>query len=451
MTDFRVIVVGGGIAGLAAVRFLTCKSHVSTADFPQALALRAPDREIVVLEASRMNREIGALLSLQPNASKIATSLGLDPFLASKGPMNDQAFRIYNLEGKKQMEIRSELSKYGAERVVYHRVDLHDALKQACTSLDGPGQPVQIIPSNRAISCDPERGIVNIENGKSYQGDLIIGADGIHSVLREVVIGDSVSKPKPTGLSAYRLLLETSELEKLTGFTSVIDPRDPATTMIIGHDRRIIMGPSRNGTLYGIVALVPDEHMHETTNTKSWTSEGDVTKLLESYAEFPVWVKELLLVSKEAPALYQLRDIDPLKTWVRGRTILIGDAAHAMLPTQGQGASQSFEDAEALQAFLADVTSKTPEAELYHALQEIFETRHARASLIQAYSRQQAKSGADKNSLEVKLNPGEFLDYNCRYDGAKMWRQQMIAQENVVNIEATSRLDALPIVKPVFS
>lgn len=398
-----------------------------------------------------MNREIGALLSLQPNASKIATSLGLDSFLVSKGPINDQAFRIYNLEGKKQMEIRSELSKYGAERVIYHRVDLHDALKQACTSLDGPGKPVQIIPSSRAISCDPEKGIVNIENGKSYQGDLVIGADGIHSILREAVIGDNVSKPKPTGLSAYRLLLETSELEKLTEFTSVIDPRDPATTMIIGHDRRIIMGPGRNGSLYGVVALVPDEYMHETTNTKSWTSEGDITKLLESYSEFPAWTKELLQLSKEAPALYQLRDIDPLKTWVRGRTILIGDAAHAMLPTQGQGASQSFEDAEALQAFLVDITSKTPEAELYHALQEVFETRYARASLIQAYSRQQAKAGTDKDNLVVKLNPGQFLDYNCKYDGAKKWRQHMLAQEKIVNIEATSRLDSLPVVKAVYS
>jgi salicylate hydroxylase len=398
-----------------------------------------------------MNREIGALLSLQPNASKIATNLGLDPFLASKGPMVDKAFRIYNLEGKKQMEIPSNLKKYGADRVIYHRVDLHDALKQACTSTDGIGKPVQIIPSSRVISCDPEKGIVSLDNETSYQGDLLVGADGIHSVLRDAVVGEGVSQPKPTGISAYRLLLETSELEKLTSFTSVIDPRDPATTMIVGHDRRIIMGPGRNGTLYGVVALVPDEYMHETTNAKSWTSEGDVKKLLESYAEFPVWIKDLLQLSSEPPALYQLRDIDPLESWIRGRTILIGDAAHAMLPTQGQGASQSFEDAEALQAFFNDITVKSSEEELRQALQDAFKTRYARASLIQAYSRQQARPGTDKGSLEVKLNPGEFLDYNCNYDGAKHWRQRMIAEENVEALETSSQVDPSTVNNPILT
>ncbi|RDW87852.1 hypothetical protein BP5796_03546 [Coleophoma crateriformis] len=431
MADLRIIVVGGGIAGLVA-----------------ALALRAPRREVIVLEASRMNKELGALISLQPNASKIATSLGLDSILASTGPMEDKAFRVYNPEGQKQMDIPSDFQKYGAQRIIYHRVDLHNALKEACTAPHGYGKPVQIIPSSRVLTADCEKGIVNLESGTTYQGDIIIGADGIHSNLRTSVLGQGVSAPKPTGLSAYRLLLDTADLERSKAFTSVINPREAATIMVVGHDRRIVMGPGRDGSVYGVVAIVPDEHMKEDSDMKSWTSEGDTTKLFESFAEFPEWIKDVLRASNTAPALYQLRDIDPLPNWVRGRTILIGDAAHAMLPTQGQGASQSFEDAEALQAFLRDVNKDTSEAEIKHCLREVYETRHARASLIQAYSRQQAKPGMDPATMKVKLNPVEFLDYNCKYDGAKAWRQKMNKQ-NVVEGVVSHTTVPLKVVEPL--
>jgi salicylate hydroxylase len=386
-----------------------------------------------------MNREIGALLSLQPNASKIATSLGLDKFLAKKGPMKDRAFRIFNVDGEKQVEIPSDTDKYGAPRMVYHRVDLHDALKEAVTDNRGRGSPGKIIPCSRVASVNCEDGIVFLENGRSYQGDIIIGADGIHSVVRTSVLGSEASQPQPTGTSAYRLLLETIELEKCTEFMSFMDPRDPATTMIVGHDRRVIMGPGRSGNIFGVVALVPDEHMHEQSSTKSWTSEGSLPKLLESFSEFPAWVKDLFNTASEAPALYQLRDIDPLSTWIRGRAILIGDAAHAMLPTQGQGASQSFEDAEALQAFLGDVTATSSQDEIRGCLESVFEARYARATLIQAYSRQQARPATDKGSKKVKLNPAEFMDYNCKYEGAKDWCKQQSGTDTVISVESLSK------------
>jgi salicylate hydroxylase len=329
------------------------------------------------------------------------------------------------------MEFLTDNAKYGAQRMVYHRVDLHEALKEAAIATNGNGNPVEIVPASRVAAVNCEDGIVSLKNGDTYKGDLVIGADGIHSVVRTAVVGEDAPLPKPTGVSAYRLLLEVSNLEKSSAFTSIINPRDPVTTMVIGHDRRIIMGPGRSGTIFGVVALVPDEHMHEKSSTGSWTSDGSLQKLVESFAEFPPWIKELLTISTDAPALYQLRDIDPLKTWIRGRTILIGDAAHAMLPTQGQGASQSFEDAEALQAFLGDLPVGFSQEKLSHALQEVFETRYARTSLIQAYSRQQAGSATKKGSTEIKLNPAEFMDYNCRYGGAKDWRRQQIDLQRV--------------------
>ncbi|KAJ0336363.1 hypothetical protein COL922a_008063 [Colletotrichum nupharicola] len=269
---------------------------------------------------------------------------GLEDSLAKKGSMADKAFRIYDIDGKLHAEIPFHLKKnYGA-----------------------------------------------LESGEEIVGDLVVGADGIKSVLRQAVIGKE-APAIPTGLSAYRLIVDSSELEQDKDFTSVIDPKESITTMIMGHDRRIIMGPARNGSIYSIVAMVPDDQMQENAEGKSWTTKGDPEKLRETFKVFPPWARAVFKNCTEV-GLWQLRDLDPLKTWHKGRTIIIGDASHPMLPTQGQGAGQSVEDAEALGAIFSDVKTKPTEEEV-------------------------ASSDMDRN-------PGEFMDYNCNYDGARAWMEK---------------------------
>ncbi|WYZ36104.1 hypothetical protein EsH8_X_000751 [Colletotrichum jinshuiense] len=183
---------------------------------------------------------------------------GLEESLAKMGSMADEAFRIYNTDGKLHAEIPFHLKKsYGAERMVYHRVDLHNALKDAATRETPKNGPVVVRTGCVVKSCDPEAGVVKLESDEEIAGDLLVGADGIKSVIRKAVIGKE-APAIPTGFSAYRLIIDSSELEKDKEFTSVVDPKESITTMIMGHDRRIIMGPARNGSIYSIVALVPD-------------------------------------------------------------------------------------------------------------------------------------------------------------------------------------------------
>lgn len=423
-SDLRILIVGGGIAGLAT-----------------AIALRAPGRHITVLERSRMLHETGALISLQPNATKIITQWGLDPILQRvASPQADRAFRMFDTEGHLVREMPLDTSAFGADRMLYHRQDLHSALQEAATS-EGGG--VEIRTAAEVVDCNANVGTVTLGNGTVLRGDVIVGADGIKSVLRTTVLGRE-EKAKPTGLSAYRMLVPAAKLESLLADNvlprDLIRMTDPAaTTMVVGHDKRVIMGPGRGGNILGIVALVPDEKMHESSSetegegekkNAAWTTAGDMAKLLEAYADFPPW---LLAVFKLAPegeiGLWQLRDTDPLPTWTKGKVILVGDAAHAMLPTQGQGASQAIEDAEALQAFLSGLCGASNEEDIEKALDKVFRARYERATLIQTFSREQAKPGTGAG--KVTLNPGEFMQYNCNYHGAEKWLEDQQSRAKV--------------------
>ncbi|KAJ5536257.1 hypothetical protein N7513_009443 [Penicillium frequentans] len=406
--ELRIIIVGGGIAGLTS-----------------AIALRAPNRQIIVLEQSRLNREIGALISLQPNASRIMeTTWGLGAEMEEARGMVDEGLRIFDTDGSLVNEIPL-LSKteYGGSRIIYHRNDLHEALKSAATSSHRTGEPATIRVSSRVVSCDPSEGKVTLENGEVLTADVIIGADGIHSVLRKSVIEDEPAA-MPTGSSAYRLMIPSEVLEEQEPqFCTKINPRDPYTSMIVGHSCRLVMGPGRRGDMYGVVAMVPDERMNEDPSLRqSWVSEGSMSKLFDTFAEFPSWLTSIFKHSPDL-GLWQLRDMDPLSTWHHGRVFLIGDAAHPMLPTQGQGASQSIEDAEALGAFFEDIEQSPSMEQLEGIFEKIFRSRHERVSLIQGYSRQAAKPGTVKEQKTVTMKPDEFMDYNCMYRGAKKWLQ----------------------------
>ncbi|KAF4974816.1 hypothetical protein F66182_17611, partial [Fusarium sp. NRRL 66182] len=274
--QFSIIIVGGGIAGLAT-----------------AIALRAPNRKITILEQSSLNREIGATISLQPNASKIVEQQwDLSKTLKDKGSMVDEGFQIYNLDGELQMRVPlSTTEKYGAERMLYYRIDLHDALKERATSKEWDGEPAEIRVSSRVTRCDCEEGVVCTQTGEKFQADLIVGADGIKSVLRDAVLDTKVPALR-TGHSAYRMILSTDKLlTDCKAFCDVIDPRAPYTTMIMAHNKRMIMGPARNGSVYSIVAMVPDEDLGEDSNNTSWTTHGDIPKLKETFFDFPEWAR----------------------------------------------------------------------------------------------------------------------------------------------------------------
>jgi salicylate hydroxylase len=421
-TPFRIAIVGGGIAGMAA-----------------AIALRGPNRKITILERSRLSTEIGATISLQPNATRILQqSWSLTDALETASGMIDHGFRMFNVDGDQVNEISLQNNtRYGADRIMWHRQDLHTFLKNTATTGEGAAT---LRTSACVIDCDPVSGKLSLEDGEELVADLIVAADGIHSRLRKTVLEKEMTA-KPTGLSAYRLMMPSSEIEqRAPTFFSHVRPQDPYTSMIMAHDCRLIMGPARNGELYSVVGLVPDDRMNEDPDSaQSWVNEGDPKKMLATFAKFPQWTKDILGLPEQI-GLWQLRDLDPLDTWVRGRVILIGDAAHAMLPTQGQGASQAIEDAEALGAFFNDVDTRPSIHRVAAVLDRVFKCRYDRATLIQRFSRDSAKPATDKDSKEIKMRPDEFMDYNCLYQGARQWEEK----EMISKLETTHLSEGPP-------
>ncbi|TLS26893.1 hypothetical protein PpBr36_05016 [Pyricularia pennisetigena] len=418
----KITIVGGGIGGLVT-----------------AIALRAPGRQITVLERSRMLREVGATISLQPNASRIIDNWGLASFLEACKPLSDRAFMIRDATGKLVNSMTFDRAKFGADRVMYHRQDLHGALRRAAESTDRPGPPALIRTACRVVGCDLEQGTVTLEDGEVVHADVVVGADGIRSALRDVVVGRKCDV-HPTGLTAYRIHLPRPIVETVIrdhgAPPEIGDLERPGTTMMLGHERRVLFGPARGGELYGGVCLVPDDQLLEALPGEAWNGDGSKKALLESFKDFPDWFLAMIeLAADEDIGLWQLRDIDPLETWSKGRAILIGDAAHAMLPTQGQGASQAVEDAEALQAYLADLQARPTGEQVGEALRKVWEVRHQRATLIQNFSRSHGRQNtAADASGKVTMNPGEFLQFNCNYLGAKDWEVRL--KEKKTGMEA---------------
>ncbi|KAJ5288224.1 hypothetical protein N7478_003910 [Penicillium angulare] len=241
---FRIIIVGGGIAGFAA-----------------AIALRGPNRHITVLEQSSLNKEIGALISFQPNASRIIQSnWGLDSQNAR--PMVDEGFRIYNTDGELINAIPLLAKKvYEADRLLFHRRDLHDNLKHHATSAfpSRDGNPVEVRIASKVVKCDVLSGVVTLESGEELSADLIVGADGMQCDAQ---------------ICLARRTTRTSYANRIVS---------------ISFD-----GPGRQAEVYGITVLVPDEQMNEDPNAKqSWVAEGDLKKIRQSFSEFPAWVTSI--------------------------------------------------------------------------------------------------------------------------------------------------------------
>lgn len=316
-----VAVIGGGIGGISA-----------------ALSLLRAGLDVHVFEQSRMVHEVGAGIAVSPNATRILQRFGLGDQFDRIG-VRPVAWHHRRWDDGRTL-LRTPLgfeveAKFGSPHYQMHRADLVTALARAL-----PAERVHV--GHRFVSFVDHGDTVDVrfENGESFRADLLIGADGIHSSVRQALFGPE--QPRFTGFVAYRGLVPTSRLAHLD----------------IEADIHLTMGPHshfvhyyvRGRRLVNFVAVLEQDDWA----LESWTEPGNVPELRAIYRDWHPQVRGILDAVDET-FKWAIFDRPPIPRWTVGSATLLGDACHAMLPAMGQGAAQSIEDGATLAALLSGV------------------------------------------------------------------------------------------------
>jgi 6-hydroxynicotinate 3-monooxygenase len=347
--SLRIAIVGAGMGGLAA-----------------AAALRRLRIEVTVYEQAAQFARIGAGIQIGCNAVKVLRRLGLEQRLRA------QSFypRSWNNRDWRTGEVKFDMifgesaeRKFGAPYLLAHRGDLHAALASAL-----PGECVKL--GHKLVGLDESGDGVRLTfaNGSSAVADAVIGADGVHSTVREILFG--ASEVNFTGRIAYRTtypaaLLDGEKIDDCTKWW--------------GEDRHIVIyyvKPDRSEVYF--VTSQPEPGFR----IESWSAKGDVRELRAAFAGFDRQVMNVLAACPDVHK-WAIVDRDALVRWADRNVTLLGDACHPMTPYMAQGAAMAIEDAAVLSRCLEGVG---PDG-VANAFRRFEATRRERTARVQQTSR----------------------------------------------------------------
>ena len=355
MASGRVLIAGGGIGGLTA-----------------ALCLAEAGFEVALFEQSAEFGEIGAGIQLSPNCTRVLHHLGLEPALAASAFLPQgvefRAWRSGEVVGSSALG-QTVRDRYGFPYCSIHRGDLLRVL------LDAVAERTAAIELNTGseVTRFEQRGRVHATaGGDMYEGDALIGADGIHSAVRAQIFGDDA--PRFTGNVAWRGLVPAERLPR--GLVR------PMATAWWGPHRHFVHYYLRSGTLVNCVCIVEKTGWE----VESWTERGEFEELK---GDFAGWHEDIhaLIDNMDRDSLYKwaLHDRAPMARWGEGAVTLLGDACHPTLPFMAQGAAMAIEDAAVLAGCLAAADS------IHAGLMRYEDLRRQRTAGVQNGSRRNAK------------------------------------------------------------
>ncbi len=341
----RVAIIGGGIGGLTA-----------------ANALRRAGIEVSVYEAAGELKEIGAGVALHANAMRVLRFIGVEDAVRKIAGKTDYSVTKDGITGRiiSQTSRAKHAELHGIEPATVHRADLLDVLAAAL-----PEGIASLSKRCVSIESGESSAVARFADGTEVEADVIIGADGIHSVVRTSLFGPDA--PRFTGKICYRSVIPTANVR-----ASALSDVAADNGQWLGPHGTIVLYPLRGEELINVVCHYDDDtYRHE-----SWVTECERAEVLERYAG---WHESLLRLFEAGDTWYKwaLYDRDPIPRWTKGRVTLLGDSAHPMLPYLGQGACQALEDG----AVLGNALSASP-SDPVAALAAYERVRRPRASSV---------------------------------------------------------------------
>ena len=358
-------IVGAGIGGL--VTALACHHAGLT--------------NITLYEQAAEPTAAGAGVQLTPNATRILRALRVLPGI------EDVSFvpQFVHLRSARSGFLIAQLAlgpfaeaRYGAPYLNVHRGDLHELLTNAVTERD-----IDIVYDRHCEQIDVGEQAVDIQfrTGDCVQHQVLVGADGIHSTVRDQLITDS--SPRFTGHVAWRGLVPATALPSNL-FSGTV-------TAWMGPAKHFVHYYVRGGEFINFVGVVEDQNWRE----ESWVTPGDKAELAQDFSDWHPNIRTLIDASEDVNR-WALYDRDPLPHWSQGRATLLGDACHPMLPYMAQGAAMAIEDAWVL-ARMLDQWEEDPAA----GLLEYEKYRLPRTRRVQAGARAQGRNFHLSSTPEV--------------------------------------------------
>jgi len=360
-------VVGGGIGGLAA-----------------ALTLLRAGFDVQVYEQVPVKREVGAGIVLTPNATRLLYRLGLKDKMLAMGVALD-AFRQRRWQDGRTL-MRTAVAQPAGQPPAYYTSHRADVL-----ALLGDALPAERMHAGHKLVSLADRGdrvTLQFDNGTQAEADFVVGADGIHSTVRGILLG--AEKPRYTGCIAYRGLVP---MERVAHLDLPVESQ-----LWLGPGAHFVHYPVQAGKLLNFACLVDRE---ENWTKESWTEPGNVAEVRARFADWHPQVRAILAALEET-FTWGLFDRAPLPRWSVGRVMLLGDAAHPMLPFMAQGAAQAIEDAATLAAVLEKSGDIVEGLRRYEAL------RLPRTAAIQATAagnkiRNHLPDGAEQEARDASM------------------------------------------------
>ncbi|KZT34228.1 FAD/NAD(P)-binding domain-containing protein [Sistotremastrum suecicum HHB10207 ss-3] len=396
-----IIIIGCGLGGLAAAHTLASSGH-----------------KVTILEAAEKIGEVGAGIQVTPNVVRLLLRWGLGEELERVAVEPEAVvFRRYEngeIVGRTKWgeNMRKE---FGVPYYHIHRADYHTMLSRL--ALSHPHVTLRLSSLVTSHTSHPTTPSITLSSGEVLSADLIIGADGIKSLTRNIVVGRK-DQASPTGDAAYRATISAEKMMEDEELRGLIER--PEMTAWMGPRRHIMGYCIRGRREYNLVMLHPardavfapstlpsnnpsnpssdsseatgdsfknkaEQRKAEKAREESWTAKGSVEEMRAEFADFEPRIKKMLSFIPST-LVWKLFDRAPLPNWIHPSSpiVLIGDACHPMLPYRAQGAAMAIEDAAVLGVLLSRISSK---AQLRPLLQAYFELRVGRTSETQKSSR----------------------------------------------------------------